>query len=840
MPRAFLSHSTDDKTYVEEVAQRLGRHRARIDTHSFRPGEDFRDAIRRTLDESEVLVLFVSRTSLASSWVKFELEEAELRSLRGRLRRALAIFIDGPVDASALPQWLAQLKAVQHATPGHSARTIESLLLASAPEAQRPMLGRNEDLQRGVRKITSGEPPPRLFIISGLEGIGRRSYLSKLVADALSLDLGPVMPLPSTATLEDLYLESHQSSTMLTRAEAESELAAFRGLTEHEQAREVADQLVFLAKQGTAPCIVDKGAMLDSIGRYRDVYAVVLEQFVVEADVHLALAHTRAPDTRNLSVRPHVFDRRLRPLPQPDAQALVSRLLRDGNITATPEQTARLGEVTGGYPPAAYFLVSQVENYGVDVVLGDESRIRDFNSRSFSRFLRDLDLAPVEQEILRYLASETSLSLAGIAVATGHALEHTAATIRQLVDLCIVEVQDDEYSVTAPIQATVLRNERGLGRGWYERAFERLEVEFWSDARAFPPISVVDATLRAGLRTGRQGRDADSSFVRPSLLVNAAQEAYHRRDFTRALEYLDRAEAMGGTSPVLLEFKIRSLAQLRQFRDARAALKNYRESGERRQWYLDGFIERKAGNHEQACSRFQRGYAIGDRSISLLRDYADSLLRTEALEEAKRIAREALDRKPGDIYVLDLIARVEIAAGSHEDAEHALDELEAADIDQQLILHRRASYLLHRLGASDAVRRAVRLAREATSKRDAPLEAYVVLARALIRSRDWEGWKAVKEDLGTRRTAELRGVLRRLDLEAALERGEWRRAEQLVPRQPRTAEDRRIITRVLDLKSNDKSLLLKDRKDAQTQMARLRRADQRDYPPPPIDLATSE
>jgi hypothetical protein len=63
--------------------------------------------------------------------------------------------------------------------------------------------------------------------------------------------------------------------------------------------------------------------------------------------------------------------------------------------------------VTGGYPPAAYFLVAQVEDYGIDVVLGDPSRIRDFNSRSFSRFLRDLKLGDVEREILLYLASET-------------------------------------------------------------------------------------------------------------------------------------------------------------------------------------------------------------------------------------------------------------------------------------------------------------------------------------------------------------------------------------------------------------------------------------------------
>jgi hypothetical protein len=359
MPRAFLSHSTDDQAYVHEVAQRLGRHRTHIDIDSFRAGEDFRDAIRRTLDDSDVFILFVSPRSLASSWVKFELDEAEIRKVRGTLRRAVAIFIEGPVNPSAIPQWLARVRAVHHTTPGQSARAIESLILGSAPDAQRPFLGRNDDLQRGIRKLASGNPPPRLLLVSGLEGIGRRSYLSRLVGDALRLDLGPIVSLSTTGTLEDLYLESHLSSTMLTRAEAEREIATFRALSIKDQSREVASQLVFLAEQGTVPCIVDNGAMLDSAGKYLPEYADLLTHFVSTDDVYLALVHVRVPDYGGLPVRVHVFDRRLRPLAPPDAQALVARLLRDANVPAEPDQTARLAEVTGGYPPAAYFLVAR-------------------------------------------------------------------------------------------------------------------------------------------------------------------------------------------------------------------------------------------------------------------------------------------------------------------------------------------------------------------------------------------------------------------------------------------------------------------------------------------------
>ena len=399
MRRAFLSHSTEDKAYVEEVAARLTPYRARIDSRAFRPGEDFRDAIRRVMDESGVFVLFVSTKALESSWVNFEIDEAELRTLRRTIRSGLAIFIDGPVDSSVLPEWLARMRAVVHGNPGQSARTIESLLLDASPAAAHPFLGRSDDLQRGIRKLSGAEPRPRILIVSGLEGVGRRTFASHLVRDSLGLDLGPILTLPATGTLEDLFLESQVSSRILTLEEAELEITAFRQLEPAEQAREVAEQLIFLARENAAPCIVDHGGMLNSSGEYFPPFVELLEAYVAERDVYLCLVHTRAPTYRSLRVKWACFERRLKPLAIPDAQALVVRLLRDKQIQAESEEAATLADATTGYPPAAYFIADQVEDYGIDLVLNDSSRMYDFATRSFGRFLRDLKLSAIEREL---------------------------------------------------------------------------------------------------------------------------------------------------------------------------------------------------------------------------------------------------------------------------------------------------------------------------------------------------------------------------------------------------------------------------------------------------------
>jgi len=827
--RAFLSHSSEDKPYVEEVAARLTPYRARIDSQAFRPGEDFRDAIRRAMNESAVFVLFVSKNALESPWVNFEINEAELRALRGAIRSGLAIFIDGPVDSSVLPEWLARMRAVAHGNPGQSARTIESLLLDANPADAHPFLGRGDDIQRGIRKLSGAEPRPRVLIVSGLEGVGRRTYASHLVRDSLGLDLGPLLTLPATGTLEDLFLESQVSSRILTLQEAEHEITAFRQLEPAEQAREVAAQLIFLARENAAPCIVDHGGMLDSSGEYFLPFVELLEAYVAERNVYLCLIHTRAPNYRNLRVKWACFERRLKPLALPDAQALVVRLLRDKQIQAEPEEASTLAEATTGYPPAAYFIADQVEDYGIDLVVNDSSRMYDFATRSFGRFLRDLKLSATEREVLVYLSSETRLTVEGVATATGRPIPAVANAMTGLLDLNLLVHHENEYSVSGPIQMAVRRSERSLGRQWYERAFARFETQFWSDEHSFPPISVVDATLRAALRVGLRRSEGFGALVRPSLLVNAADEFYHRKEYQRALEYVERATLMGLPTAQMDEIRVKSLAQLRRFTEAKAALRDYREHGERRVYYLEGFVARKEGDHSVASSRFQRGYAKGDRSASLLRDYADSLLRIDAVEDAATMATEALERAPGNVYILDLICRIEIVIGTREDAEAALDALEAVDLDRQFIAQRKIAYLIYKRGGADAVRRAVTIGEEAIKRRGAPLEAYVMLAHALIRAKKKKRFAEIKGEIRKRRNIDKKRIFNELDIDSAIEAGDWRRAEQLLPTMLGTADYRDYAIATYELKATDRNLLLQERKNAERELKRVRAGHVGDY-----------
>ena len=87
MMKAYLAYSSEDRRYVEVVAKRLGRQNIIFDRKSFEPGFDFRKLIRSGLDKSRVFVFFVSESSLKSTWVKWEIDEAEWQLIHGQIGR---------------------------------------------------------------------------------------------------------------------------------------------------------------------------------------------------------------------------------------------------------------------------------------------------------------------------------------------------------------------------------------------------------------------------------------------------------------------------------------------------------------------------------------------------------------------------------------------------------------------------------------------------------------------------------------------------------------------------------------------------------------------------------
>lgn len=256
MRKAFLCHSSKDKEYVRVVATRLGRAKVVFDAISFEPGEDFRNAISKGLESSVLFVFVVSDHSLKSLWCKYEIDEAHFRKLMGTLEGHLCIVIDQGVSFNDLPQWMQRSRAVLQPRPSQATRDIQHALLSFlTPQSIRPFVGRQNLQKEFVERFSDlALGIPKVLIISGLENIGRRSYLERVAHDNLGLNLGPIFLLDETRDLDDLYLWAlDETADLGTRANMAAEITAFAKLPEPNKVNEIVNRFRILCRDNCLP-----------------------------------------------------------------------------------------------------------------------------------------------------------------------------------------------------------------------------------------------------------------------------------------------------------------------------------------------------------------------------------------------------------------------------------------------------------------------------------------------------------------------------------------------------------------------------------------------------------
>ena len=108
MPRAFLSHSSSDKWYVNTVVEKLPNGLCVYDEYSFEEGMGTLEEIERGLEASDLFVIFLSDIALERPWVKEELSRAHSMWSRGFIQRIYPIIIDKKINHSdkRIPDWM--------------------------------------------------------------------------------------------------------------------------------------------------------------------------------------------------------------------------------------------------------------------------------------------------------------------------------------------------------------------------------------------------------------------------------------------------------------------------------------------------------------------------------------------------------------------------------------------------------------------------------------------------------------------------------------------------------------------------------------------------------------
>lgn len=188
MARAFISHSSAQGELIKRIGKKIGLDNCVIDKYHFSSGEPILSEIIKGIESTDLFVLCLSNEALNSDWIKREIEHAYSTNYSEFLNRILVINLDPTISYtdSRLPNWIPKSFDLKPITDEiWIVKKIESKLrdisIENDPKIKKKeeiYVGRNDlmnDFERRFHQLNGKKPT--CIIVSGLENVGRRTFI---------------------------------------------------------------------------------------------------------------------------------------------------------------------------------------------------------------------------------------------------------------------------------------------------------------------------------------------------------------------------------------------------------------------------------------------------------------------------------------------------------------------------------------------------------------------------------------------------------------------------------------------------------------------------------------
>ena len=219
MPRVFLSHSSADKSFVEPIADLLGKNNCVYDKYTFEIGMKTIEEIFDSMERSDIFVYFISEDSLKSTWVRDELNRAEelLTSSERKIKQIYPLIIDSKITHS-------DQRIANFLRKHYNLQRVENYILAYrkilqqisknnyetdyvAPNYSNSFYGRDDEISSFRKRIDSIDFVTKSAIVSGIPGIGKKSYIKQALnyAKIIKPYYNPItLSMPKNGCIDDL------------------------------------------------------------------------------------------------------------------------------------------------------------------------------------------------------------------------------------------------------------------------------------------------------------------------------------------------------------------------------------------------------------------------------------------------------------------------------------------------------------------------------------------------------------------------------------------------------------------------------------------------------------
>jgi hypothetical protein len=471
---------------------------------SFSNGANLLAEMARGVDKASIFVLFVSRASLNSCWVSFEIDQARLAKIKRPNLRIIVIPLSSEVTSAMLPHWMQEFWVPRY---GYNAKDIARYITQllkdppfSPPASTVRPIGRGQLLDIATQKLMTAVAEhgrtPDIVVLSGLNGIGRRTFARYFAEEALpslpELKYGPDIVLPLFADLADLYRELRQLiEPMFSLQTFERDLLAFKALSVPDQVAEIVDSLDYFGNLGQAVFVVIGAGLFEERGDLKPWVSPLFQAVALSPAIVLFLVSNRQIGEDRLRAFPNVLQIHVPELRDADVRALITGASAAIGLKPLSPNDGVIRAI-GGHPDVAKAAVRLVAQRG-EMILDQ--------SPSFLYGIQDEILSDnLDVEMLSELQKEMLCMLSWVPHLSGNVLQKVLAARHGAQDLdfvnavdnlilgCLITPISNNLAISPAIRA-MFRRRYGFGPANLLQTFSDALSEEWARSASSGDIS---------------------------------------------------------------------------------------------------------------------------------------------------------------------------------------------------------------------------------------------------------------------------------------------------------------------------------------------------------------
>jgi len=421
--KVFLSHSSNDKYLVDNIAKRLGENIVNYDSFSFEISEEIVKEVLSRMDLSDIFVFFISENSLTLkdtfNWIEFELKNAETRLKNSTYRCFVPILIDKTIkyNDSRIPKWIQDKYNIKYVGNWDkivrliTTKIIEFTWALNPLEKKRISIfaGRTNYIRDIETRLYSGKKTPKAIIASGFNRIGRKSIVYNSFIKFGIIDDYSYIPihidLNRDDSIEDFIIK------LIETGNSENNYTISDLSVTMDQKIEIAITLMLdIVKYNDFIFITDYGCIVNTENATSEWFSLLISKIPeINKTVLIVASIFRIFNYFSALNNDDIYYFQVQALDQTEITILLNKLLQHNEIEISQAQKNVLIKLFKGFPEQIYYTVNLLKSNGYDWLLSNSFHIIDYNNEKASSVIKDLN--EEELNFLRFLCEFECISL---------------------------------------------------------------------------------------------------------------------------------------------------------------------------------------------------------------------------------------------------------------------------------------------------------------------------------------------------------------------------------------------------------------------------------------------